>query len=554
MNTTQANDLFSYSINYTKLNELSVKDARDKFLYYQKEGVIKNNCTFDNNIWYTTNEYENIGFHFDFNMFSYRQYADVFKVDLPDFIGYVKTFIISNFGKYVLSGMNQFLRDMRKLTNYNLNDVLNFSDNIKLYIPAVDNDFFSLLAIDEENDILEQLIDAMDIYAEMLVLNANKSDNQRTLADMDTYFAFGDIIIDYWSKDKPVEEWIFYFPLYLWWVLTGVIALRPREFLLLERNCLSYTDNSYYIRLRRNQLKGNRDHITYKIEDDYFTTTYKIPDSIGKEIEKYIELTKDYENTEINTLFVTDVHYQKWGQKKHSNSRFLSYVNMNTILRYFYMEIIQKKYHYHVIYAPDKNSHLESGEIGFIHLGDTRHIALINLMQEGGTPVIAMLLAGHTNVNMSYHYYSNITQFIECKTFKQYQKLTSDTPNFKVSIFKPLLSTETGVPIGNKGYCYSTKIADGNFDDCISSVNSEGEIGCCEECTYFRKTDYSFYKDDTIYKKHIEDDCKALTNAIEIVRAEKGSIESIGEALLKLKTDSATFEQYLLEKRQKGEE
>ena len=34
-----------------------------------------------------------------------------------------------------------------------------------------------------------------------------------------------------------------------------------------------------------------------------------------------------------------------------------------------------------------------------IHIGDTRHIAMINLIAEGASPVTAMLLAGHEDDN-----------------------------------------------------------------------------------------------------------------------------------------------------------
>ena len=44
-------------------------------------------------------------------------------------------------------------------------------------------------------------------------------------------------------------------------------------------------------------------------------------------------------------------------------------------------------------------------EINFIHIGDTRHIAMINLIAEGASPVTAMLLAGHDNITTSSHYF-----------------------------------------------------------------------------------------------------------------------------------------------------
>lgn len=34
--------------------------------------------------------------------------------------------------------------------------------------------------------------------------------------------------------------------------------------------------------------------------------------------------------------------------EKHENSRFLTYVNLNTILRYFYAEVLEGMYGYHI--------------------------------------------------------------------------------------------------------------------------------------------------------------------------------------------------------------
>ena len=40
---------------------------------------------------------------------------------------------------------------------------------------------------------------------------------------------------------------------------------------------------------------------------------------------------------------------------------------------------------------------------------------MINLIAEGASPVTAMLLAGHEDVTTSSHYFSNLSQFIECR-------------------------------------------------------------------------------------------------------------------------------------------
>ena len=401
MNVTLAENLFSSNLNFIELDSLSVSSAKDRFHEFQRAGVIKDNCTFDDNKWYTTNEYANIGLYFDFNRFSYRKYEPVFQLSLESFTDYVKAYCISIFGKNVLVSIENTLLDIKHLLNKDYEDICGEMSDLRLYSVNRLSDFLSLLVTDDNADEMERLISALDSYAD-IKYGSNKGFNQRELADFDSYFEFDDIIKDYWNSDKSPEDRFFYYPLYIWWVLTAVIPLRPREFLLTERDCI-YKDNDdrYNLKLRRNQLKGGTNgELSYKISDAYLTQPIPIPDYLGKTIEEYINETDKYEHTDIDTLFVTDPHYRKWGQRKHSDSRFLTYMNMNTILKYFYKEIIHEKYGYTIRYDNEEVDH-ENKEIRYIHLGDTRHIAFINLMQEGATPVTAMLLGGHTNIEMA---------------------------------------------------------------------------------------------------------------------------------------------------------
>ena len=433
MNVTLAENLFLSNLNFIELDSLSVPSAKDRFHEFQRAGVIKDNCTFDDSKWYTTNEYANIGLYFDFNRFSYRKYELVFHLSFEDFTDYAKAYCISIFGKNELISIENTLLDIKHLLNKGYEEVCGEMSDLRLYSVNRISDFLSLLVTDDNAEAMERLISALDFYAD-IKYGSQKGFNQRELADFDSYFEFDDIIKDYWNSDISPEDRFFYYPLYIWWILTAVIPLRPREFLLTERDCIyKNSDGRYHLKLRRNLLKGGAGgELSYKISDAYHTQPIPIPDYLGKIIEDYIIETDKYEHTAIDTLFVTDPHYRKWGQHKHSDSRFLTYMNMNTILKYFFKEIVHEKYGYTIVYDNGEVDH-ENKEIRYIHLGDTRHIAFINLMQEGATPVTAMLLGGHTNIEMASHYYSNVTQFIECQTYRQYRKCICGDVEYKLS-------------------------------------------------------------------------------------------------------------------------
>ncbi len=88
---------------------------------------------------------------------------------------------------------------------------------------------------------------------------------------------------------------------------------------------------------------------------------------------------------------MTDPHYNRWGRRTGVNNRFLTYTNLNTILRYFFNEIISQKYGYQVNYFSFP-VRLDENEINLIHIGDTRHIAMINLIAEGASPLLQLML------------------------------------------------------------------------------------------------------------------------------------------------------------------
>ena len=164
----------------------------------------------------------------------------------------------------------------------------------------------------------------------------------------------------------------------------------------------------------------------------YYICEYQIPAQLANEVLGYINLTNNKGFSNLDTLFIPDVHYRKWEHSKSHRNRYFTYVNLCTVLRYFYNEVIVGKYRLKVVEVPVEG-HLAHGTINRIHLGDTRHLALINIIAEGGTPVIAMVLAGHDQINTAAHYYSNIATLIECKTYAQYRKMIKGNIVYAIS-------------------------------------------------------------------------------------------------------------------------
>lgn len=542
------NTLVQSSYVCISLEDFKTEEAIRQFDRFKEIGVIKSGVSYKDNVWKLTDEYSNVGLYFKFDRFHYSNYESIFEIYYDDFIEYVKAFAISLLGKNALFSIESFLLDLRHIIASTYDDVCNMVSPERINLPSLCSEFFSVLPGSNDNPNISVLLDVMDLYSECNLKTSKGA--KRNLANFMTYFKFDKIMKDFWESELSEEDRLFYYPIYLWWTLTAVIPLRPREFLLTQRDCLIKNKDEYKLTLMRNRLKGSRKKISYKISNDYFQTTYPIPDKLGKEFERYLEMTSEYDNTDINTLFVTDVHYLKWKQKKHSNSRYLSYTNLATILSYFYNEIILTQLHYSIVEC-GTHRQLKENEIGKIHLGDTRHIAIINLMQEGGTPATAMYLAGHSNEEMSAHYGSNIAELIECKTYMKYRELIGGEKNYAISSPRFALGLSEGTTVADNGTCYSSNYANGLINDCLESAGPNGEIGYCPTCTYYRKNNYFFFEKNDIYRRQINDDYKKLYNAIQVARTVTGETETIGQALLNLKASSTSYQAFLMAKHNK---
>lgn len=544
MIVNHAEELFTSRISFSEFDSLAVDEAKKRFSDFQDEGIIKRNCAFEDKVWYTTDEYSNIGLYFKFTMFEYKEYEVILDFELNEFVLYLKAYLVSLFGEIALDSIRTFLLDIRHIIATPPQQIYGNNSRLKIMHPRQCESFFSALPADGEG--LEQLINGLAAYGDLMYGSAES--HQRTLADFETYFLFNDILEDYWSGQLADEQRLFYFPLVLWWKLTAVIPLRPREFLLTQRDCLFQNEKGeYFLRLRRNQLKGGRANLKYKISEDYSVDTYQIPAALGAQIEQYIALTNQYSGTELDTLFVTDMHYRKWERNKPVTSRFLTYTNMVTILHYFYREVIHDRYGLHIV-SNRQERPLERDEIGEIHLGDTRHIALINLMQEGGTPSIAMFLSGQLNTQTASVYYTNISKFLECKISSQYRKVLGGQVEYAISHYVPHEIRTVGVLLGSGGRCFSDAYKAGMITDCLNVMGPNGEIGYCPNCKYYSNVYNTKLRNAEFYKRNIKDDCKAMLDAIEAVRAGKGEDSTIGEAMLRLQSSMLSYENYLKEK------
>lgn len=317
----------------------SVESAKLRFDEYLQKGVIYN-CAFPDNSWHTSNQRELVGVDFNIPVFDYaKNYCNLLGISYSDFIDYVKTYFVFHMGELVLSSLRSTVNDIKKLISSDPH-TLNTSQSIGFVSPIRLSDFISCLPVQTDDDsVLENIIESIESE------NEAAAGKQRELATFDSMMMFNDIIDDFWNTEKDETVRAFYAPVYFWWHITMIIPTRPTEFIVTARNCLqkvkrSEPDNDgheydYYLTLRKDKLKGCSRRVGYSLSEDFFEFRVHISYSLGQEIEKYISNTDKYDSTDLDTLLLQTPHYRHWHHIKPVTSRYYTYVNLSTALRYF---------------------------------------------------------------------------------------------------------------------------------------------------------------------------------------------------------------------------
>ena len=532
---------FKSIITIPTLDDISEQEAKSRFASLKRAGIIKSG-SYDDDKWVLSDEYS-IHF-FDFGKVKdLKEYQAVFEMDNNTFLDNVKKYIMSSIGNLSLKSLQEIILDIATIIKYPPSQLSYLTSKRKIQFPSYVIEFLTLSSVNDTNETCAELIEILEELSEDI--SRKTRGLQRVLASFTSYFRFNDIMAMFWDKANDGKR-VFYFPLYLWWTISAIIPLRPREFILTPRNCLKQNGDKWFLTLRKNKIKGSGKKIAYKINEDYIKVTYQIPEKLAKQIIWYKEQTKDYPANELNTLFVSAPHYRKWNRNTPNNSRFYTYINLSTCLRSFYAEIIQNELGYEIL-PPTSKIDLKEKEIEYMHLGDTRHLALINIIAEGSSPLVASILAGHDDLNMTAHYYSNITQYIECKTYRLFQRF-SQKGELSYSLNETQVPQVKDFVIFEDGRCYSPKTISGSFEDCEKAAGPSGEIGYCRSCRHHKPESMLSAQPAEIYKNRIKNECKNLEEIVRRVREHNGENETIIQVLMRLRAQEYSYQQFLEEK------
>jgi hypothetical protein len=486
--------------------------AKSIFEDYHAKGVIVNE-SFEDNMWIVTNQLRKTTLRFCPNELGYEHAKKWMHCSSRCFVEGVKAYTLFHMGSIELSGIHEIVRKLTSISEKPYADL------------PIDRHIIEFLKLLPGGEAKDQVIEDME---ESLLFSRRKHSEgrRRILSDFENYFKFNDVLEDYWPQADNNEK-LFYFPVYFWWTLTAILPLRPTEFLLTPRQCIERKNGENILTIRRTTLKGGQRKICYNINGDYKLMKYVIPDKMAASVNWYLNATEGMSASSLNTLFAQLPHYSYFNRSAPLRSVYYTYQNLSYCLKKFQEDVIK----------------IESDD-NRINLGDTRHLAMISLIASGGSPVICKELAGHEDVNISSHYYSNISRFVECATHEMYKKQKAG----HADILNRKLTCTGKTTTVNGGRCDSPEYIAGSISDCIRSMGLGGELGQCGSCSHFidgQSGHYLLFSNVSERKNQVDEDSKYLMRTLEMVRKGKGCEEDIQSALLKLQHSSSRYSQCL---------
>lgn len=407
----------------------------------------KSHFTFDDNYWRFLKPSQNYA-HFDFtnttNIIKFYMHI----VD-NEFIQIVKCWIGMNLVKFETEKIRHsysHLIEFLKLSQCFLNDK-NRIDNIEEELKGFDKSkrYWHCIYILNFIQFYEE-IDPDGLYSQMLrnikdTVSYKDLDTVRILPSTKDLLFFHTIITDYFDTlDDKDPNYYRFFPIAFWWQLTTIIPIRPFEFCNIPRDGVFEKDNRYFVHVPRSDKKGGANKNNIQIVKD-------IP--ISKDI--YDSLNTYKKNTEKFGVTQTLISYKavKWASKEilkdnngsvtKINDEYFSYGVLYNLLNNFYQEVVFDIYD--LTFNPKRSRNLITkgrGNKKFqellnkvkkttddryiiqrkVNLGDTRHMALMNLQRLGYHPVEMARLAGHKSIHTQFSYHSHQQNWVDTEVLK----------------------------------------------------------------------------------------------------------------------------------------
>ena len=474
-------------------NEDAVAEGEAIFQYFQAKRVILNSNMQDD-VWQLTDQKRCYGLPFLLPEEEYKA-ATWLGCSYTAFLIALRLFVLFQLGTYVLSHIQALLAVCLSLGKNAPEDIS--PDPQK--IPG-GMDFLSFLP--GESTERDQFMEKLEIAP------FSKYGHSRTLAPFGTYVTFEERLSALWA-DASTEQRVTLFPVYLWWKLTCILPLRPTEFLLTPDACLHLVDGRYVLTVRRTRLKKGRRTVFYRIEQDYDCFDYVIPSGLAEDILWYKQMKASHSPSSLDTLLLPP--------------------RAGTYFRYGYMRLLLRNTLTAMAMNPES-----------IHLGDTRHLAMISLVLTGDTPSVCKALANHESVRMSAGYFANMGTLNDC------QVLRTICEKLSPAVLEPPRTRNGQIGQANlrlpRGVCTYYTVDSFDVRECVRYWDLTLGLGRCEACPHYYPDSNEVLlqiKRDTQWQLQLS--LELLMESLEQLRKGKGYETTVDVLLKQVKTNAVLY-------------
>ncbi|MFL0198538.1 hypothetical protein ACJDU8_23715 [Clostridium sp. WILCCON 0269] len=380
-----------------KYDESRIDEYLKSFMLYKSEGIIENSA-FSDRVWKLKNEFD-----------GYCDRSNVeFSFDVVRRVNMILKFFCLDLLANRISPDNICFH-INKITQMllvsNFFNPLNYEDF---------EDYFYSLSDDsqtkQKNSILKYIAYSGEKINEEYILFIGKISNaekkSRILPDYRSILYF-DYFMKKFAKFKLTEEKFRFYPLILWWMITTCIPMRPIEFTRIKKKDCYEENGKYYIEITRAKPHSYLDKaLGYRKKQKL---------RISKDVYEMIQEYTSHKKHSGNYLLSAEMLNALSDGGNYTDYELIPKFRLNSLLKQFYKDIILRKFDYDSVNKDEvvdiKNRYIEkiSGNmIVRLQLGDTRHLAIINLVLSGYNPLSIKELSGHDDINSHMHYYNHI--------------------------------------------------------------------------------------------------------------------------------------------------
>ena len=343
---------------------------------------------------------------------------------------------------------------------------------------------------------------------EDLIVWKRRGHARRDLAGLSDYLRFDRELDAFW-KSSTDDEKLRWSLIRFWWKLTCILPLRPTELLVTPWDCVRQSDGQYFLTIRRTKLKKRKGSLGYRVVTDYSTSSYEVPSDLAEEVLWYkaaVTASSDCSDKDSDKDNSTPCLTYLFG-----GSRPLPYQEARSLLRSFLGDV------------------LGWDDVSSIHLGDTRHLAMIGLIISGGSPVICRQLAGHESVDIASHYYANTSSIVKSASCF----FTRDRGKACSLVSAPFRLPPEGArlhPVPG-GMCGAPEVLSGDISECMKNIPEGGSPGDCAGCPRYYPDRDHLHRVSSRSAEEVPSDTPFLFSLLDRLRKEQGMDCTFREAL-----------------------